>query len=462
MENVILKFASSARAAGLRVSTAEVLDCLGQLPLIDLLDEAQFATLLRSHFAKSRLERARFDDLYHLFFHELREDLSADSNEAAERAEALVREIFTSEAQTDVMPEVAEFLAGDPESYLRLLQEIQSEGDSSVNAPRGIGSNWGGLYRRLPILQALNRSELSLEQHLANNQRRIDRRTREEVQRLVTGRLESARRLLLQTGPPEVAPLERRNRSVDAHGELGQLPFANLTPGEIIRLREVIAKLARRLRDIVTLRYAARSRGALDVKRTLRAAGQTQGVPIRLRLRQKPPRRGRIVTICDVSGSVWSSARFMLNMLYALQDCFERVRSFVFIDEPIEITRFFDDHDVDRALQEVLQLPDVNYGAYTDYGRMLRRFQADYIDSINKKTTVIVIGDGRTNYGNPEQGILERLRDRSRRLLWINPESEQFWNTGDSEMATFAVFCNEVRNVQNLNQLAAFFEDLML
>ena len=78
MEAMILKFVASARAAGIRISTSETLDCLAQLPRVDVLDERQFSTILRANFAKSRLERARFDHLYQLFFHEIREDLDPD------------------------------------------------------------------------------------------------------------------------------------------------------------------------------------------------------------------------------------------------------------------------------------------------------------------------------------------------------------------------------------------------
>ena len=194
----------------------------------------------------------------------------------------------------------------------------------------------------------------------------------------------------------------------------------------------------------------------------VRHAARHQGIPIQIRYRKKPPRKGRIVVLCDVSGSVWSSARFMLNMLYALQDCFDRVRSFVFIDAPVEVTHLFDDHAIDHAIDGVLKEPAIHFGASTDYGRTLRRFAAGHMDAVTKKTTVIVIGDGRSNYGNPEGRILERIRDRSRRLIWLNPETEIFWHSGDSEMRTYAPLCNEVRPCQNLRQLSAFIESLVL
>ena len=462
MQEVILKFAASARAAGMRISTAELMDCLGQLPRVDVLDEAQFATVLRSHFAKSRLEQARFKHLYHLFFHELREDLDAASMALSRHMETLRREILAIEPQVPALAAIADFLAADPEAYLQMLRDMQSEGPADAAGSGGAGANLGGLVRRLPVLRALDRTRETVEGFLEANWREIHWETRRELKRHAERRLESARRLLASNAPPDVPAPENRGPAADLYGELGRQPFANLSPGEMIRLRDVIAKLVHKLRDMASRRYAARSRGIPDIKRTLRAATRTQGIPLELKFRRKPPRKGRIVVLCDVSGSVWSSARFMLTVLYALQDCFERVKSFVFVDEPVEVSRYFDDFDIDRALEKILQSPDIAYSASTDYGRMLRLFKARCMDTVNKKTTVIVIGDGRTNYGNPEEDILEQMRNRSRRLLWLNPEDERFWNSGDSEIRTYEVLCNEMRSCRNLNQLAAFIQKLVL
>jgi len=459
---MILKFVASARAAGMRISPAETLDCLTQLPRVDVLDEKQFATVLRANFAKSRLERARFDHLYQLFFHEIREDLDPASATLAGHMETLQQVLLALEPQMPAMEAIAEFIAAEPAAFLKILQAMQSEGNLAADGPRGVGSNLGSLVRRLPVLRALHRARETVDDFLQENWDQIHWETREAIKRHVARRLETARRLLADNGPPLIVTDEKKTPPTDAYGALGRQPFANLSPGELVRLRDVIAQLVRKLRDMVRLRYAARSRGILDVKRTLRAASRTQGIPIGLRFRRKPPRKGRIVVLCDVSGSVWSSARFMLSMLYALQDCFDRVKSFVFIDEPVAVTRYFDDFEIDRALEKILNCPDIAYGASTDYGRTLRLFKARHMDTINKKTTVIVIGDGRSNYGNPEEGILEEIRDRSRRVIWLNPETEQFWNSGDSEMRTYKVLCNEVRACWNLNQLAVFIQDLVL
>ncbi|MGD9331397.1 MAG: VWA domain-containing protein [Desulfobacterales bacterium] len=463
MEAMILKFVASARAAGLRISTAETISCLKQLPRVDVLDEAQFVTVLRANFAKSRLAQARFDHLYDLFFHELREDLDPAATRLAEPMATLRQILLDIEPSMPAMPAIADFIAAQPAAYLKMLQAIQSEvGSTEGGGPRGPGSNLGGIVRRLPVRQALQQARRAVNDFLAQNRDQIHWETRQALMQHVDRRLDTAWRLLAGNHAPHMMPEAPKPAARQAFGDLGRQPFANLSPGEMVRLRDVIARLVRKLKDMAGLRHAARSRGILDVKRTLRAAARTQGIPIVLKFRRRPPRKGRIVVLCDVSGSVWSSARFMLTMLYALQDCFDRVKSFVFVDAPVEVTRYFDKFAVDRALEEILHHPEIAYGAATDYGRTLRLFAARHLDSINKKTTVIMIGDGRTNYGNPEEGILEDIRDRSRRVIWLNPETEQFWNSGDSEMRTYSAFCNEVRACWNLDQLADFIQDLVL
>ena len=460
MEKVILQFVACARAADLRVSSAEVMDCMNQLRLVDVLDERQFNTVLRANFAKSRRDQPRFDHLYGLFFHELQ------SGEAAPHAASLagpvnaLQERLRNEAPANTeLTAIVDFMAGEPAAYLQLLQQIQSDGDSRQQGP---GSNLGGLVRRFPVLRALERADELMRRYLADHRDDLHWETRQQIERLLQRRLTVARGLLTRDETADPPPTPKAVSPEDENKRLGNLSFNALSPAETIRLREAVAQLVRKLKDTVGLRDAVRRRGVLDVKRTLRRTARYQGAPMEIVFRQKPPRKARIAVLCDISGSVWSSARFMLNVLYSLQDCFARVRSFVFVADVAEVTRFFEDHPVDLAIDKVLGEAGLNYGTSTDYGLTLRRFRRRYMDAVTKKTTVIVIGDGRSNYANPEVRILEEIRDRCRRLIWLNPETEQFWYTGDSEMRSYQGVCNEVRPCRNLDQLSAFIKELVL
>jgi uncharacterized protein with von Willebrand factor type A (vWA) domain len=458
MEKLILQFVSCARAADLRVSTAEVQDCLSQIRLIDILDERQFRSVLRANFAKSRREQHRFDHLYRLFFHELQvHDAAVGAASLATPMEAIGEVLQETAGDQRELNAVIDFMTGAPAAYLQLLQEIQTEGNSRRQGP---GSNLGALVRRFPVLRALDRAAEQVDRHLNDRREDLHWEIRQQVQRHVKQRLDLARGLLTREETPEVDNI-RRDADAPEKGLAG-LCFSALSPAETIRLREAIAQLVRKLKDTLGLRYAARSRGVLDVKKTLRRAARYQGIPVDIVFKKKPPRKARIVVLCDISGSVWSSAKFMLNILYSLQECFDRVRSFVFVAEVAEVTRFFDDHNVETAIDKVLTEAGINYGASTDYGLTLRQFQRRHMDAVNKKTTFIVIGDGRSNYANPESRILETIRERCRRLIWLNPETEQFWYTGDSEMRTYQPLCNEVRPCRNLNQLSTFIKELML
>jgi uncharacterized protein with von Willebrand factor type A (vWA) domain len=318
------------------------------------------------------------------------------------------------------------------------------------------------MIERLALMLQISAVGDALADYLIEQRDHLSWEIRRDLKALFDARLESARRLLTKGQVPydEKTPTAISYRQhLD---RLGEIHFASLTRKEVESMREVIEQLVRRLKDTIGRRYAVKNRGALDVKKTLRRAAAYQGIPVELFFRHRPPRKAKIVTLCDVSGSVWSAARFMLNMLYSLQECFTQVRSFVFVAGLEEVTSIFEDHEINQAIEKILKEADIDYNAATDYGLTFRQFQKKYLDILNKKTTLIIIGDGRSNYSNPEEQILDEMRERSRRVIWLNPETPYFWYTGDSEMRTYQAYCHEVRPCQNLNQLLDFIKSLVL
>jgi len=461
MVNLVLKFVSISRTAGLRISTSEVLDCLRQLELVDILDEAQFAAVLRANFAKSRREQFHFDRLYALFFHELRQESNITrADPLAEQIREVLQALAAEQSGNGAAQALLDFLRGDPLSFFERLQQGTAAQDGGKGG--GMGGNLGPMIRRLELMLQVNALESSLLGFLAAQRDKLHWETRRDLKELFEARLASARRLL--TGQPRPFGDDRRpDRSYQQHLErLGEVHFASLTKKEVEGMREVIEQLVRKLKDIAGRRHAVKNRGTLDVKKTLRRAAGYQGTPVELFFRKPPRRKTKIVTLCDVSGSVWSAARFMLNMLYSLQECFTQVRSFVFVAGLDEVTEVFEEFEINQAIEKVLREADIEYNAATDYGLTLRQFKTHYMDILNKKTTLIIIGDGRTNYGNPEEQILEEMREKSRRVIWLNPETQYFWYTGDSEMRTYEACCDEVRPCQNLNQLLDFIKSLVL
>ena len=461
MVSLVLKFVNCCRASGLRISTSEVLDCLSHLEWIDATDEIQFRTTLRANFAKSLREMSHFDRLYRLFFHEMRVDPAEMS-----RADILSRQIrqvteFMKQdtGGDDIQSALIEFLAGNPLDLLREIRNIRAE---TAESPQIDKFNLAPLASRLNVLMKIMKTSSTFASLMDRNTMAFDEATRRNLAGHFEERLAGARSMLMfepTAGNENVKkgqPYEQRLKT------LGEKPFSSFTRQELEEMRDAIDKLVRKLKNIVSRRYAVKNRGSLDVKKTIRFAARYSGIPIEIRYRNKARCKGRIVTLCDVSSSVWSAARFTLSLLYSLQDCFDKVNSFVFVDRLTEVTKIFEDHEISKAIEFVLKQADVNYNAPTDYGETFRHFKRNYLDILTRKTTLIIIGDARSNYMSPEDAILGEMRNRCRRVIWLNPESELIWGTADCEISTYSPYCHEVRPCANLNQLISFIEELVL
>jgi len=459
MLNLMLNFVSACRTSDLRVSTAEVIDTARHLELIDVLDEPQFRAALRANFAKSRREQRNFDRLYNLFFHDMRPnaELTPETADKAKIQAALDR-MRQDAANDEISQAIFDFLAGAPIPYLKLMQKLETQKEE---ASKTLKSNLSQLSSRLEVMLRINQARNKILQFQGDNQAPGEPGKNQGMASHLMDRLETANRMLTEETRPYNDGLKQVNTYDKQYAGIGERPFSNLTAAEIEQMRTVIDQLVRKMKDIMSRRYASRNKGKLDVKKTLRMAQKYGGIPIEIIYRQRPLRKTRVVTLCDVSGSVWSAARFMLNMLYSMQECFSDVQSFAFISGPTNITDIFEKHEVNKAIEKVITDTHINFDAYTDYGAMFTEFYRDHLHLLTRKTTLIILGDARTNYQNPCENLLDAMRAKCRRVIWLNPEPEQFWGTGDSEMSTYKAYCHEVRPCRNLNQLMYFIEDLV-
>ncbi|MGB5219115.1 MAG: VWA domain-containing protein [Smithella sp.] len=459
MVKLIQKFVSCCRAAGMRVSTSEVLDSLNQMKLIDPTDERQFCSLLRSNFAKSMRDVQHFDRLYHLFFHEMRME-TADIRQAVSYSDQIKQAVEALKRlphDNPIFDAVVDFLQGNPMALLQEMRRIQNEEEAAM-----LRFNLGPLGNRLNVMLQINKAASAAQALVEEHYAKTDSVAARELADHFEERVNTARSMLVYE-PDQVETGTRKTKTEEQKLRgLGEKSFSSFTREEIEEMRDTIDKLVHKLKNIVSRRYVIRNRGSIDVKKTLRASAKYNGVPVEIKYRHRAKRKSRIVTLCDVSGSVWAAARFMLNLLYSLQDCFDKVNSFVFIDHLLEVTPIFEENEINEAIRLVLASPDINFNASTDYGETLRNFKKDHLELLTKKTTLIIVGDGRTNYMNPEDAILGQMRERCRRVIWLNPEQENLWGSGDSEIRSFLPHCHEVRQCRNVNQLFAFIEELVL
>jgi uncharacterized protein with von Willebrand factor type A (vWA) domain len=191
--------------------------------------------------------------------------------------------------------------------------------------------------------------------------------------------------------------------------------------------------------------------------KTMRRGIASDGVMFNIYWRQIRKEKPQILAVCDVSGSVAAYAKFLLMFLYSLQDVLPKVRSFAFASQLGEVSSYFDEYPVEKAIE----LVNWKYGGATDYGNSLRDFARLALDDINSNTTVIMLGDARNNNGDPALEIMQAIYQRARQVIWLNPESRRVWGSGDSEMLRYQSACHFSAECNNLKQLERIVDQLL-
>lgn len=267
---------------------------------------------------------------------------------------------------------------------------------------------------------------------------------------------EIRRRLVADRGADDVARTLRKPLPEDAG-------FLTGSTAQIAQLRDTVQPLANKLAAKLAYRQRHRRRGPLDFRRTVRESMSTGGVPMTPVFRPPRPAKPELVILADISGSVSNFAVFTLQLTYALRTEFTRVRSFVFVDTVDEVTEILAGADnIAAATAEInARGCGVWLDGHSDYGNALRSFRERYGDQLRSRSTVLVLGDARTNYHAPGAEALKELSRRAGHLFWLNPESYSAWDSGDSVISQYAPFCDAVFECRNIRQLRAFIEHLV-
>ncbi|MGH9176931.1 MAG: vWA domain-containing protein [Acidimicrobiales bacterium] len=445
-------FIRELRAAGLPVSLTENLDALDAVRHVPLDDREAFKHALGATLVKSHGHWQAFETVFEVYF-ALRPAPERELSGPAAGGEGL-----EAAEEPDLAALVEGALAEGDEDLLRALAAMAVTRSSGMEAGRPVGGTYY-LFRALRSLDldgALERLlaragvEGSLEERLVRDEleARIER-FRREVE------AEIRRRLVADRGADALARTLRRPLPED-------LDFMHASRDELVALRKALHPLARKLAVRLARRRRHRRRGPLDFRSTVRHSLSYGGVPAEPRFRHPRPAKPEIMVIADVSGSVAAFARFTLHLVYAISAQFSRVRSFVFIDEVDEVTRFFDGaEDISEAVERVNREADVVWvDGHSDYGHAFEAFWARWGQDIGPRTSVILLGDARNNYHAAHAEVVAAMRRKARHVYWLNPEPRSYWDTGDSIVSTYAAHCDGAFECRNLTQLERFVEHL--
>jgi hypothetical protein len=466
----LLELGRLLRQNGVRLSTAEALDLVAAAQLVGLDDAETLKAALRAVAVKRAADEPVFDELFDLFFFRRGAFLDAAARGDAPLVEALRKEGLTEEELEHLLAILADEAARmSPlvrsgmglrrthiEALIRLAG-INVKFDRLQN-PLQIGFFTQQLLDQIGFRQAVD--DLSkLEERLA---RKVGGARARSVVAHAHAHLDELRRQVRGYVKDELDRrhhewMEQMKREILAHK-----PFGAMSESDLQKLRAEVSRLAKKLKQMASLRPRVEKRGRLDTRRTLRRALSTGGVPFRLARRRRRIEKPRLVVLCDISDSVRHVSRFMLQFAYSLQEMFSQVRSYVFVADLAECTDLFKRHALHEAVDVAYAGGVVNVYANSNFGRSFKTFVERHLDVVTPRTTVIVIGDGRNNYNPPEAWALETIRARARRLLWLNPEPPGSWSFGDSAMRDYEPFCDRVESVGNLAQLTRVVDELVL
>lgn len=238
--------------------------------------------------------------------------------------------------------------------------------------------------------------------------------------------------------------------------------FLRASGDQLRQMRRVVAPLARMLATRLAARRRRARAGSVDLRRTLRKSMSTGGVPIDMVMRKPRPARPELVVLCDVSGSVAGFSHFTLLLVHALRQQFSRVRVFAFIDTCDEVTHLFGpDADLAVAIQRITRESAVyTRDGHSDYGNAFVTFTENFAGVLSPRSSLLVLGDGRTNYRNPAVDVLTHMVTASRHAHWLNPEPRHLWGSGDSAVPRYSdvITMHECRSAK---QLAAVIDQLL-
>jgi uncharacterized protein with von Willebrand factor type A (vWA) domain len=274
-------------------------------------------------------------------------------------------------------------------------------------------------------------------------------------------RLEAFRRMIRQHVERELERRAWRQGERLSREMLAEKPLFALTADEVAQMKTVVARLARKIKDALALRQRQEHRGRIDTRRTIRKSLAYGGIPMEIVLRRRHRDKPKLITICDVSDSVRNASRFMLQLVWSLQECFSRVRSYVFVSEIAEVTQAFNTMPVERAIDWALKAAPVDYHCRSDFGYAFCRFARTELECLDRKTTILMLGDARNNYNDPQAWALRLIRERVKGVIWLNPEGQWGWGIGDSVMPMYAPACDIVRECRTIAQLGEVVDNLV-
>ena len=446
MVDFLRDFIHILRSSDLRVSTSESIDAMNVVSEIGLEDRSLLKHSLSFSLAKTLREKEIFSECFDNFFEEnymnINEDKLTQKNDekdselnnpdALDKNENSLEKLYNNSDKTSLITAMALAARDANLQDIRLFTQVGM-------FTRKIFDEMGLEKLNNDIFQASREGNNKREKKLKNIRERLRLEIREYIENQVK--------------------LRTSNTGVQLREDaLSQMRLTQADKSDYKIMSGIIKKMARRLISVHSRRKRKSQRGLLDVRSTIRANQEYDGILFETIWKKTKVDRPKIVALCDVSGSVANVSRFFLMFLHSLTEILPNVRTFAFSNKTGEVTDLFENKDIEVAAAETLLL---NGGGSTDYGQAFVDLEGLLENNIDRKTTVIILGDARSNYGDPRCDVLKTIQEKSKRIIFLNPEPKSVWGTGDSEMMRFVPYCSKSKVCSSLFDLKRVIDDML-
>ena len=417
MERILTSFVAALRESGIRVSPGESLDAVQALALCGMTGRRSTRQLLRLTLVKNVNDIPVFDLVFNRFFNRFTfDDPTRDLPEIMDAAITEMEGEFTylNERKDDDHDEPGPLIKLDSEINPEDLQELKSLTEIDPDDSDG--------------------QEIVVQMKGYRGKAKAPRPTRRYTQNPLT---------------IELNKTTSTNRGI------------TFTPEEQAAMQDVVSRMMLRLRKDMKRMQNNQSRGKLHVIKTIQKNYRHDMVPFQVALRRKRRQKPRLVVLCDVSFSVSHASRFMLLLLHTLHNQMLDVRSFIFNREVAEITEMLANMPVNDLMETIDKGDIVDLDENSSYGKVFLNFKKKYLENLRGRPAFIILGDGRNNYDEANDWVLDELREKARYILWLTPEERETWGRGDCIIETYGAYCDKVEVVKTVEDLSQVVEELL-
>ena len=442
MEKTIIRFITILRRGGLTVSLSEGEDAARGLAAFGVEDPETVRAVLRATLLKNEDQKDVFDLAWRVCFR---------------REEAFP-------AETEITPGECGGHDGEPGTagmspmarrFYGLLRDRRG-GEAAELIDAALREEPG---RELTAAEMAEQLKISLGWFMADyalkqNGDEEGKALLSDIERYLKLRCERVR--IEAKGEEGVAELIAAANSADKD-------FSALSESQVRLMEKQIARLGKKLAGRYSYRLKPAKHGVPDTREIMAETARRGHLPAEMRRLSKRRDRPDLVILCDISGSMGIYSAFCLQLVCAMERYFRSVRSFLFIDSVVETTLSFRSGTVAEGVAAAMEKAypkrtgrskeQCTTTGVSDYGRAMETFHRVYGEVLTKTATVLIVGDAKTNWFPPKPEEIRTIREKTKKLIWLNPEPAETWGKEDSAADQYAPFCDAMLECRNLKQL---------